>query len=85
MERCIYEIRCCCCGIEAALTWAAVVAHVDVVMRIAEEARLPGGCQFLAILYDDLLRRSLSDRASKKDPELKLEFELNSEIEVEWE
>lgn len=65
------------------ITWAAVVAHVDVVMRIAEEARLPGGCQFLAILYDDLLRRSLSDRASKKDPELKLESEftkVNQEV-----
>jgi len=65
------------------LSWSAVVAHVDVVMRISEESRVSGGSQFLAILYDDLLRRSMAYRAAKRDPELHLETEftkVNKEV-----
>ena len=65
------------------LTWSAVVAHVDGVMRMAEEARVAGKSQFVAILYDDLLRRSLAERAAKKDPLLNIETaltQINKEV-----
>jgi hypothetical protein len=65
------------------LTWSAVVAHVDVVMRIAEEARMKGDTPFVAVLYDDLLRRSFANRAEKRDPQLDIEAQsakVNAEI-----
>lgn len=58
------------------LTWSGVVAHVDCVMRMAEEARIAGKSQFVAILYDDLVRRSLAERAAKRDPLLNIETAL---------
>ena len=58
------------------ITWPAVLAHMDVVMRMSEEARLSGDSPFVAILYDDLLRKTLSERAKRRDPELDLEGEF---------
>ena len=65
------------------LTWSAVLSHVDVVMRISEELRAASDSMFVAVLYDDLLRRAFADRAAKKDPELNIEKEMtkvNKEI-----
>ena len=65
------------------LSWPAVVGHIDVVTRVSEESRLGGDSAFLALLYDDLLRRSFADRALKRDPALNIETEIvttNKEI-----
>ena len=65
------------------LTWDAVMAHLDVVMKISEEAKAVGDSMYLAILYDDLQRKSVADRASKRDPglDLKTEFtEVNKQV-----
>ena len=65
------------------LTWAIASAHMDVIMRISEEARASGNSQYLAILYDDLLRRDWANRAMKKDPALNISAEsmvINREI-----
>ena len=52
-------------------------------MKMAEEARLAGESPYLAILYDDLLRKTVSERAKRRDPELDLDAEfvkVNKEI-----
>ena len=54
------------------LKWPMVIAHIDVVCRISEECRSSGRSPFLAILYDDLLRRSVATRVQRKDPSIKL-------------
>ena len=55
------------------LSWPAVLSHVDVIMRMAEEARLACESPYVAILYDDLLRKTVSERAKRRDPELDLD------------
>ena len=65
------------------LNWATVMAHIDTVMRISEEARAAGESQYLAIVYDDLVRRDWAGRAIKRDPALKIPDEalvINKEI-----
>ncbi len=59
------------------------MAHLDIIMRLAEEARAAGDSIFLPILYDQLLRKNLADRALKRDPELDIEAEftkVNKEV-----
>ena len=52
------------------LTWAQAFSHMDVVLRMAEESRSANVSPFLAILYDDMLRQSVSQRVNRKDPTL---------------
>ena len=65
------------------LNWATVMAHIDVVMRISEESRVAGASQYLAIIYDDLIRRDWAGRAIKRDPALNIPVEaliMNKEV-----
>ena len=57
------------------LTWAIVTAHIDIVMRISEEASSAGASQYLAIVYDDLVRRDWAGRPMKRDPALNIPIE----------
>ena len=49
--------------------------HVDVVLKLAEDARARGHTPYVAILYDDLVRRSWAQRTLQKDPDLDLSKE----------
>ena len=65
------------------LSWATIIAHIDIITRLSEEARVAGKSQYLAILYDDLVRRDWASRAIKKDPALSISVEatvLNERI-----
>ena len=54
-----------------------VLAHVDVINRIHEDSRAGGHSLFIPILYDDMIRRQLAERAAKGDPELDLLHDLS--------
>ena len=58
------------------MSWSMVIGHIDVVMRVSEETRAAGSNTFVAILYDELLRKSFAERAAKRDPALDLEAEF---------
>ena len=55
------------------LSWPMVLSHVDVIMRMAEDCRMQNVSPYVAILYDDLLRKSIAQRAQRKDPDLKMD------------
>ena len=55
------------------LSWPMVLSHVDVIMRMAEDCRMQNVSPYIAILYDDLLRKSIAQRAQRKDPDLKMD------------
>ena len=48
----------------------AAMSHQAMVTRLAEEARIAGKSPFIALVYDDLLRRSWAMRAERNDPDL---------------
>ena len=54
------------------LAWVDVLAHVDVVMQLAEQERLKGRPPFLALVYEELMRRNWARRAEKGDPDLNI-------------
>ena len=58
------------------LSWASVLGHLNTVMRMAEEERVLGMSPYLAILYEDMLRKQFSIRAEQKDPELDIPKEV---------
>ena len=58
------------------LAWVDVLAHVDVVMQLAEQERLKGRPPFLAFVYEKLMRRNWARRAEKGDPDLNISQEV---------
>eukprot|EP00971_Amphidinium_carterae_P280923 5577184-Amphidinium_carterae.1 len=58
------------------LSRKAASCHLHTVLRIAEEERVIGGSPYLAILYDDLLRKQFARRAQQHDPQLHIASEL---------
>ena len=52
------------------LTWPQVLSYVNVVCELQEKQRAESGNPFLAMLYDDVLRKQISHRAEQKDPTL---------------
>jgi hypothetical protein len=46
----------------------AVLSYMNVIYQIAESERAAGNSPYLAILYDDLLRRDFQRRAERRDP-----------------
>ena len=53
-------------------TMSEVLTHIDTITQIADRERTGGGSPLLALLYDDLLRRSWSARVERGDPCFKL-------------
>eukprot|EP00971_Amphidinium_carterae_P352537 6492642-Amphidinium_carterae.1 len=54
----------------------AACCHLHTVLRLAEEERIAGGSPYLAILYDDLLRKQFARRAQQHDPQLDISSEV---------
>ena len=54
---------------------ALAVAHMDIVLQLAEQERMKGNRPFLAFLYEELLRKSWARRAEKGDPALDIAAE----------
>ena len=54
------------------LSWQTVLAHMDIVLQLAEQERMKGNRPFLAFLYEELLRKSWARRAGKGDPGLNI-------------
>ena len=54
------------------LTWVGLMAHFEVVCQIAhrEQHTYKKASTFLAVLYDELARRALSQRTRARDPEI---------------
>lgn len=57
------------------LSWPSVLAHMDIVLQLAEQERLKSNRPFLAFLYEELLRKSWARRAEKSDPALDIAAE----------
>ncbi len=51
------------------VTWTFILTHLGTVLKLAEDEKLNQG-PFLAILYDDLARRTWAHRALRRDPDL---------------
>ena len=60
------------------MTWSAVHAHRDQVMKLVEAERIQGKSPYLAFVYDVLHRTNIARRANRKDPELDLEKEFST-------
>ena len=54
------------------LAWETVLAHMDIVLQLAEQERMKGNRPFLAFLYEELVRKSWARRAGKGDPSLNI-------------
>jgi hypothetical protein len=54
------------------LTLPAVLTYLNLVYQIVEEEKSSGNSAFLAILYDDMLRRDIAKRVERRDPTLVL-------------
>jgi hypothetical protein len=54
------------------LTWPAIMSYRSIIFELSEQMRIEGKDSFLAILYDDVLRKQLSHRAEQRDPSLNL-------------
>jgi hypothetical protein len=57
-------------------TLPAVLTYMNLIYQIVEEEMSSGNSAFLAILYDDLLRRDFSKRAERRDPTFVLADEV---------
>ncbi len=58
------------------LSWATVFAHVDIILKYAEELQAKGESAYAAILYDDVVRKTLATRAQRDDPNLVIPTEM---------
>eukprot|EP00971_Amphidinium_carterae_P059254 1171678-Amphidinium_carterae.1 len=58
------------------LSRAASEGHLHTILKIVEEERHSQGSFFLAVLYDDLLRRNFARRAQQHDATLNIESEV---------
>ena len=55
------------------MTTARLVAYVNVIAKIHEDEKCIQGSPLVAVLYDDVFRKTIARRAEAKDPELDLD------------
>ena len=50
------------------LMMSRVFTYLDVIAKIYEEEKNSNGCCLVAVLYDDVFRKTVSRRAEARDP-----------------
>eukprot|EP00971_Amphidinium_carterae_P266519 5287173-Amphidinium_carterae.1 len=58
------------------LTRAASEGHLHTILKLVEDERHTSGSFFLAILYDDIVRRNFARRAQHHDGDLNIASEV---------